>query len=278
MKKGKKRVIPGFGLTMGVTITMLSIVVLIPLASLVVYSSQLGLGEFFEVITRKRVLSSFYVSFITALGASLVNAVMGLILAWVLVRYEFPGKRIMDGMIELPFALPTAVAGIALTSLTSDSGLVGSFFARFGIKIAYTRIGITVAMIFVGIPFVVRSVQPVLEKMDNSYSEAAGVLGAKKSTIFWKVIFPELKPAIFAGTGLAFGRCLGEYGSIVFIAGNKPYYTEITPLIIMSELQEFDYSSATAIALVMLAVSFFILFLNNVIQQRNARILRGGNA
>ena len=278
MKKGKKRVIPGFGLTMGVTITMLSIVVLIPLASLVVYSSQLGLGEFFEVITRKRVLSSFYVSFITALGASLVNAVMGLILAWVLVRYEFPGKRIMDGMIELPFALPTAVAGIALTSLTSDSGLVGSFFARFGIKIAYTRIGITIAMIFVGIPFVVRSVQPVLEKMDNSCSEAAGVLGAKKSTIFRKVIFPELKPAIFAGTGLAFGRCLGEYGSIVFIAGNKPYYTEITPLIIMSELQEFDYSSATAIALVMLAVSFFILFLNSMIQQRNARILKGGNA
>ena len=203
---------------------------------------------------------------------------MGTILAWVLVKYEFPGKRIMDGMIELPFALPTAVAGIALTSLTSDSGLVGSFFARFGIKIAYTRIGITVAMIFVGIPFVVRSVQPVLEKMDNSYSEAAGVLGAKKSTIFWKVIFPELKPAIFAGTGLAFGRCLGEYGSVVFIAGNKPYYTEITPLIIMSELQEFDYSSATAIALVMLAVSFFILFLNSMIQQRNARILRGGNA
>ena len=156
MKKSKKRVIPGFGLTMGVTITMLSIVVLIPLASLVIYSSQLGFNEFIEVITRKRILSSFYVSFITALGASFVNAVMGLILAWVLVRYEFPGKRIMDGMIELPFALPTAVAGIALTSLTSDSGLVGSFFARFGIKIAYTRIGITVAMIFVGIPFVTK--------------------------------------------------------------------------------------------------------------------------
>ena len=152
MKKGKKRVIPGFGLTMGVTITMLSIVVLIPLASLVVYSSQLGLGEFFEVITRKRVLSSFYVSFITALGASLVNAVMGLILAWVLVRYEFPGKRIMDGMIELPFALPTAVAGISLTSLTADQGLIGSFFAKFGIKIAYTKLGITFALIFVGMP------------------------------------------------------------------------------------------------------------------------------
>ena len=203
---------------------------------------------------------------------------MGTILAWVLVRYEFPGKRIMDGMIELPFALPTAVAGIALTSLTSDSGLVGSFFARFGIKIAYTRIGITVAMIFVGIPFVVRSVQPVLEKMDNSCSEAAGVLGAKKSTIFWKVIFPELKPAIFAGTGLAFGRCLGEYGSIVFIAGNKPYYTEITPLIIMSKLQEFDYESATSIALVTLAVSFLILFGVNLVQARNTKRIRGRDA
>ena len=260
MKKRNKPVIPGFGLSMGITISILSLVVLIPLASLVIYTAQMSFKDFIETITRARVLASFYTSFISAFAAAVINGIMGTILAWVLVKYEFPGKRIMDGMIELPFALPTAVAGIALTSLTSDSGLVGSFFARFGIKIAYTRIGITVAM------------------MDNFYSEAAGVLGAKKSMIFWKVIFPELKPAIFAGTGLAFGRCLGEYGSIVFIAGNKPYYTEITPLIIMSELQEFDYSSATAIALVMLAVSFFILFLNNVIQQRNARILRGGNA
>ena len=278
MKKRNKPVIPGFGLSMGITISILSLVVLIPLASLVIYTAKLSFKDFIETITRARVLASFYTSFISDFAAAVINGIMGTILAWVLVKYEFTGKRIMDGMIELPFALPTAVAGIALTSLTSDSGLVGSFFARFGIKIAYTRIGITIAMIFVGIPFVVRSVQPVLEKMDNSCSEAAGVLGAKKSTIFRKVIFPELKPAIFAGTGLAFGRCLGEYGSIVFIAGNKPYYTEITPLIIMSELQEFDYSSATAIALVMLAVSFFILFLNSMIQQRNARILKGGNA
>ena len=259
MKKRNKPVIPGFGLSMGITISILSLVVLIPLASLVVYTAKLSFKDIIETITRASVLASFYTSFVCAFAAAVING-------------------LMDGMIELPFALPTAVAGIALTSLTSDSGIVGSFFAGFGIKIAYTRIGITVAMIFVGIPFVVRSVQPVLEKMDNSYSEAAGVLGAKKTTIFWKVIFPELKPAIFAGTGLAFGRCLGEYGSVVFIAGNKPYYTEITPLVIMSELQEFDYSSATAIALVMLAVSFFILFLNSMIQQRNARILRGGNA
>ena len=274
----KARVIPGFRCTFGIVVLMLSLIVLIPLASVLVYSLKISPGEFFSLLWKSNVRNAFLTSIGCSLVAAGINTVFGVIVAWTLVKYDFPGKRLMDGVIELPFALPTAVAGIALTSLTSDSGIVGSFFAGFGIKIAYTRIGITVAMIFVGIPFVVRSVQPVLEKMDNSYSEAAGVLGAKKTTIFWKVIFPELKPAIFAGTGLAFGRCLGEYGSVVFIAGNKPYYTEITPLVIMSELQEFDYSSATAIALVMLAVSFFILFLNSMIQQRNARILRGGNA
>lgn len=276
MKRSKRSVIPGFGISMGVTLTMLSIVVLIPLISLVVFTLEMDLKEMIEVITRQRVLASFKVSFLTAFIASLINAVMGLILAWVLVRYSFPGKKIMDGMIELPFAMPTAVAGIALTSLTTDQGLVGSFFARYGIKIAYTKIGITVALVFVGLPFVVRSVQPVLEKLDYSYEEAAGVLGASPFTIFWKVIFPEVLPALFTGFGLAFGRCLGEYGSVVFIAGNKPYETEIVPLIIMSELQEFDYSSATAIALVMLLVSFFILFLVNMIQARNTRILKGG--
>lgn len=276
MKRSKRSVIPGFGISMGVTLTMLSIVVLIPLISLVVFTLEMDLKEIIEVITRQRVLASFKVSFLTAFIASLINAVMGLILAWVLVRYSFPGKKIMDGMIELPFAMPTAVAGIALTSLTTDQGLVGSFFARYGIKIAYTKIGITVALVFVGLPFVVRSVQPVLEKLDYSYEEAAGVLGASPFTIFWKVIFPEVLPALFTGFGLAFGRCLGEYGSVVFIAGNKPYETEIVPLIIMSELQEFDYSSATAIALVMLLVSFFILFLVNMIQARNTRILKGG--
>ena len=278
MKRNKKRVIPGFGLTMGVTITMLSIVVLIPLASLVVYSSQLGLKEFFEVITRRRVLSSFYVSFITALIASVINGVMGLIIAWVLVRYEFPGKKIMDGMLELPFALPTAVAGISLTSLTSDNGLIGSFFARFGIRIAYTKVGITFALIFVGIPFVARAVQPVLEKLDGSYEEAAKVMGAKPGYIFRRVILPELLPPLLTGTGLAFGRCLGEYGSVVFIAGNRPFETEITPLIIMSELQEYDYTSATSIALVMLVISFLLLFILNLMQARNSRRLRGGNA
>ena len=255
-KQQSKRVIPGFGLTMGVTLAMLSIVVLIPLASLAVYSARLGFREFIQVITRPRVLSGFYVSFITAFAATVVNAIMGLILAWVLVRYDFPGKRIMDGMIELPFALPTAVAGISLTSLTSDKGLVGSFFAKF----------------------VVRAIQPVLEKLDGSYEEAARVMGAKPFTIFRRVIFPELLPAMLSGAGLAFGRCLGEYGSVVFIAGNKPYYTEITPLIIMSKLQEFDYESATSIALVTLAVSFLILFGVNMVQARNTKRIRGRDA
>lgn len=278
MRKKKKRVIPGFGISMGVTITMLSVIVLIPLASLAVYAAKLDFHEFIETITRGRVLSSFYVSFLTAAIASVINAVMGLIIAWVLVRYDFPGKRIMDGIIELPFALPTAVAGISLTALTADTGLVGSFFAKFGIRIAYTRAGITVALIFVGIPFVVRAVQPVLEKLDASYEEAAGALGAKPGLIFRKVIFPEVKPALFAGAGLAFGRCIGEYGSVVFIAGNQPYKTEIAPLMIMSKLQEFDYAAASSMALVMLAASFLILFVVNLIQARNTKILRGGTA
>jgi sulfate transport system permease protein len=275
--KRKSVVIPGFGLTTGVTLAILSVVVLIPLASLVVFSAQMSASEIIDVITRPRVLSSFKVSFLTAFIASLINAVMGVVLAWVLVRYTFPLKRIVDGTIELPFALPTAVAGIALTALTADTGLIGGFFANFGIKIAFTRIGITVALVFIGIPFVVRAVQPVLEKLDPAYEEAAGVLGASRTRIFWKVILPELIPAIFTGFGLAFGRCLGEYGSVVFIAGNMPYETEIAPLIIMSELQEYDYSSATTIALVMLVASFITLFLVNVVQNRNAKILKGGS-
>ena len=276
MKKSGKRVIPGFGLSMGVTLSILSIIVLIPLASLVIYTAKLSPSEFWETITRPRVLASFRVSLLTAFVASAINAVMGVILAWVLVRYRFPLKRLLNGMIELPFALPTAAAGIALTSLTADTGLVGKLFARFGIEIAYTRAGITVALIFIGIPFVVRTVQPILEKLDPTYEEAAGVLGASRILIFWKVIFPEILPATLTGFGLAFGRCLGEYGSVVFIAGNQPYKTEITPLIIMSKLQEYDYTSATSIALVMLIAAFFILFFTNLVQARSSKILKGG--
>jgi sulfate transport system permease protein len=273
MKKTHKRVIPMFGLSMGVTLAMLSIIVIIPLASLIVFTAQMSISDIIETITKERVLASFRVSFTTAFIASLINAVMGVILAWVLVRYDFPGKIILDGMIELPFALPTAVAGIALTSLTNSNGIIGRFFAKFGIEIAYTKTGITIALIFIGIPFVVRAVQPVLEKLDPSYEEAANVMGASRARIFRQIILPEIAPAVFTGFGLAFGRCLGEYGSVVFIAGNKPYETEITPLIIMSELQEYDYSSATAIALVMLITAFLILFLVNLIQARNSKIL-----
>lgn len=275
MSKKTRRVIPGFGISMGVTISILSLVVLIPLASLVVYSAKLGPREFFTVVTRDRVLSSFWVSFSTSFIAALINAFMGTLIAWVLVRYTFPGKRLMDGIIELPFALPTAVAGISLTSLMADTGWIGGFFAKFGIKIAYTKTGITIALIFIGIPFVVRAVQPVLEKLDATYEEAASVLGASRRVTFLKVILPELLPALFTGAGLAFGRCLGEYGSVVFIAGNKPFSTEITPLIIMSELQEYDYPAATSIALVMLLFSFLTLFLVNLVQARNAKILGG---
>lgn len=274
-KKKSKSIIPGFGLSFGIVMAILGIIVVIPLCSLVVFSARLSLSEFWQTITRPRVLSSYAVSLSTAFIASLINAVMGLILAWVLVRYKFPGKRIMDGIIELPFALPTAVAGIALTHLTVQNGWVGRIFARFGIDIAYTRIGITIALVFIGIPFVVRSVQPVLEKVDREYEEAAAMFGASRIQIFFRVILPEILPALIAGFTMAFARSLGEYGSVVFIAGNTPYETEITPLLIMSELQEYDYASETSIALVMLAIAFVILLVNAFIQSRTSRIVSG---
>lgn len=265
-------VIPGFGLSIGITVTMLSFIVLIPLTSMFWSSADLTLVDFFTTIARRRVLMSFAVSLETALIASLINMVMGLIMAWVLVRYEFPGKRLLDGMIELPFALPTVVAGMALTSLTTDNGLIGSALEAIGIGApAYTRGGIIIAMIFVGIPFVVRSIQPVLEKVDRRAEEAAFIMGASPWCIFRKVIFPEIRPAMLIGFGLAFARSIGEYGSVVFIAGNKPYETEIAPLLIMSELQEYDYASATAIALMLLIIAFVILFIMNLIQSRAAK-------
>ena len=276
--KHKKSVIPGFGLSFGIVMAILGLIVIIPLCSLVFFSFKLSPHDFLVTVTRQRVLASYKVSIITALIASLINAVMGMTIAWVLVRYDFPGKKIMDGIIELPFALPTAVAGIALTHLTIPEGWVGRIFANVGIKIAYTRIGITVALVFIGIPFVVRSVQPVLEKVEKEYEEAAAMFGASRPRIFFSVIFPEIRPALIAGFTMAFARCIGEYGSVVFIAGNRPYETEITPLIIMSELQEYDYKSATSIALVMLVISFLLLFLLNLMQARNSKRLRGGNA
>lgn len=276
MKKSKnKRVIPGFGLSFGITITMLGMIVIIPLCSLVIFSAKLSPSEFIQTITRPRVLSSYAVSFFTAFVAAAIDAVMGMIIAWVLVRYDFPGKAIMDGIIELPFALPTAVAGIALTHLTTTQGWVGAFFQKFGIKIAYTRLGIIVALVFIGIPFVVRAVQPVLEKIDIQYEEAANILGANSRQTMFRVILPEILPSLIAGFTMSFARGLGEYGSVVFIAGNTPYETEIAPLMIMSKLQEFDYASATSIALVMLAAAFVILFINAWLQSRASKIVSG---
>jgi sulfate transport system permease protein len=273
--KNRKKVIPGFGLSFGIVMTILGLIVIIPLCSLVIFSSQLSFSDFIATVTRPRVLASYKVSILTAFTASVINAVMGLAIAWVLVRYTFPGKRIMDGIIELPFALPTAVAGIALTHLTVPEGWVGKIFAKAGIKIAYTRIGITVALVFIGIPFVVRSVQPVLEKVEKEYEEAAAMFGASRVQIFFRVILPEIAPALIAGFTMAFARSIGEYGSVVFIAGNTPYKTEITPLMIMAELQEYDYASATSIALVMLLIAFVILFINALIQSFTSRVISG---
>ena len=273
-KKSKKakRVIPGFGLSLGVTITLLSLVVLIPLAALVIYTAQMSPSEFWEAITRERVLASYKVSFITAFIASLINAVMGVILAWVLVRYKFPGKRILDGMIELPFALPTAVAGITLSKMYAEDGMIGRYFAHFGIKISYTRIGLLIALVFIGIPFIVRAVQPVLEKMDDQYEEAAYMLGATPTRTFFKVILPELRSALLTGFGLAFARGIGEYGSVIYISGNSAKeHTQMISYVIMQKLNYIDYKSATAIALIMLIISFVMLFVINIIQVRQAR-------
>ena len=269
------RVIPGYGLTMGVTFTMLCTLVLIPLASIFISTSKLNFEGFIQVITSRQVVSGYLVSFSCSFLAALVNAVFGMILAWALVRYDFPGKRFMDGLIELPFALPTAVAGISLTYLYSDKGWIGSFFDNMGIKIAYTRIGITIAMIFVGIPFVVRAVQPVLEKLDRQYEEAAQMLGAGRIYTFFRVVLPEVFPALLAGFGLAFARGIGEYGSVVFIAGNIPYKTQIAPLLIMTKLEQYKYADATAIALVLLLFSFLLMLLINVVQIHMQKFSKG---
>lgn len=269
------RVIPGFGLTMGVTLAMLGTLVLIPLVSIFISASKLDFKEFVSVVTSRQVVSGYVVSLSCAFFAALVNGIFGTILAWVLVRYDFPGKRLMDGLIELPFALPTAVAGISLTYLYSDKGWIGAFFARMGIKIAYTRIGIVIAMVFVGIPFVVRTIQPVLQKLDRQYEEAAMMLGAGRAYTFFRVVLPELFPALLAGFGLAFARGIGEYGSVVFIAGNIPYKTQIAPLLIMAKLEQYKYSDATAIALVLLLISFLLMLVVNSVQIHMQRFSKG---
>lgn len=273
LKKVKKtRVIPGFKLTLGITVTMLSLIVLIPLASVMVYSLKLSPAEFFELITKKNVIYAFATSIGCSFIAAVINVIFGVILAWTLVKYDFPGKRILDGFIELPFCLPTAVAGITLSKMYSDSGILGAPLAKLGIKVSYTHIGIIIALVFVGIPFVVRNVQPVLEKLDDQYEEAAYILGAGPSKTFFKVILPELMPSILTGFGLAFARGIGEYGSVIYISGNSAKeHTQVVSYVIMQKLSYIDYSSATAIALVMLVISFVLLLAINIIQMRQAK-------
>ncbi|UZQ51541.1 sulfate ABC transporter permease subunit CysT [Clostridium kluyveri] len=264
----KTRVIPGFNVSMGLAILYLSLIVLIPLSTILIQTSKMGFDDFIRTVTNPRVIASYKISFGCAFIAAGINAVFGLIISWVLVRYDFRFKRFLDGCIDLPFALPTAVAGISLTTLYSKNGWIGSILAKFGIQGSFSTFGITVALIFIGIPFVVRTVQPVLEDLNVSIEEAASILGASRIQIFFKVIFPQLIAPLLTGFSLAFARGIGEYGSVVFIAGNKPMKTEIAPLLIMTKLEQFDYSGATAIALVMLVFSFFMLFIINLIQWR----------
>lgn len=266
------RVIPGYAATLGITITMLSLLVLIPLASVLVYSLRLSPADFFSLITKSNVLYAFLASIGCSFVAALINVIFGVILAWTLTKYDFVGKRILDGLIELPFCLPTAVAGITLSKLYSETGFLGKPLAMLGIKVSYTQLGIIVALVFVGIPFVVRNVQPVLEKLDGQYEEAAFILGASLHQTFFRVILPELRPAILTGFGLAFARGIGEYGSVIYISGNSAKeHTQVISYVIMQKLGYLDYASASAIALVMLILSFLILLLVNIIQMKQAR-------
>ena len=262
----RSRVLPGFGLSLGFTLAYLSLIVLIPLSAVFIKSLGIGWDGLLEILSSERILKSLQLSFSTALIAAFINVVFGLLLAWCLVRYRFPGKRIVDALVDLPFALPTAVAGIALTSLYAPTGWIGQYLEPLGIQVAYTPIGITLALIFIGIPFVVRTVQPVLSDLETELEEAASALGANRLQIVTKVILPILFPALITGFALAFARGVGEYGSVIFIAGNQPFKTEIAPLMIISRLEEYDYAGATTIAVVMLVLSFAILFLINLLQ------------
>ena len=262
----RSRVLPGFGLSLGFTLAYLSLIVLIPLSAVFIKSLGIGWDGLWEILSSERILKSLQLSFTAAIVAALVNVVFGLLLAWCLVRYSFPGKRIVDALVDLPFALPTAVAGIALTSLYAPTGWIGQYLEPIGIQVAYTPIGITLALTFIGLPFVVRTVQPVLSDLETELEEAASALGANRFQIVTKVIFPILLPALITGFALAFARGVGEYGSVIFIAGNQPFETEIAPLMIISRLEEYDYAGATTIAVVMLLISFVMLFLINLLQ------------
>ncbi|MBX9925664.1 MAG: sulfate ABC transporter permease subunit CysT [Hyphomicrobiaceae bacterium] len=261
-----RRVIPGFGLTLGITVTYLSLMVLLPLAAVFIKTATLTFPQFWATITSPTALASYRLSFGASLLAAAINTVFGLMLAWCLVRYSFPGRKLVDALVDLPFALPTAVAGIALTALYAKNGWVGQYLEPLGIKVAFTPLGVLVALIFIGLPFVVRTVQPVLEDLDTEYEEAAASLGATRWQAFTRVVLPAVLPALMTGFALAFARAVGEYGSVIFIAGNIPMLSEITPLIIIKKLEQFDVAGATAIASVMLVVSFVLLLLINALQ------------
>lgn len=262
----KKNVLPGFGLTMGYTLLYVSLIVIVPLSAIFFKTASLSWGGFLETVTSPRVLASYRLTFGVALMAALFNSIFGLLTAWVLVRYRIPGKRLVDALVDLPFALPTAVAGIVLATLYAPAGWIGRFLEPLGIKVAYTPLGIMVAMTFIGLPFVVRTVQPVLEELETELEEAASCLGATRLQTFTRVILPVLLPPLLTGFALAFARGVGEYGSIIFIAGNMPMVSEITPLLIITKLEQYDYAGATAIASVMLGASFLILFMVNILQ------------
>ena len=258
--------LPGFGLAIGFTLVYLSLIVLIPVSAAFIKSAALTWSQFWSVVTAPRVLASYRLSFGASLIAAAVNALFGLLLAWVLVRYRFPGRRIVDALIDLPFALPTAVAGIALTAIYSANGPIGSLLAPLGIKVSFTPLGVIVALVFIGLPFVVRTIQPVLVELEQEIEEAAATLGANRWQTFSRVIFPLLFPALLTGFTLAFARAVGEYGSVVFIAWNMPMVSEITPLVIITKLEQYDYAGATAVAVVMLVLSFILLLVINALQ------------
>ena len=259
-------ILPGFNLALGFTLLYLSLIVLIPLSAAFIRTAELTWLEFWTIVTTPRVMASYRLTFGASFAAALVNAVFGLLVAWVLVRYHFPGKKLVDALVDLPFALPTAVAGIALTALYAGNGWIGQFLEPMGFKVAFTPLGIFVALTFIGLPFVVRTVQPVLEDIESELEEAAATLGANRWQIFTRVIFPALFPALMTGFALAFARAIGEYGSVIFIAGNMPMISEITPLLIITKLEQYDYAGATALSVVMLVISFILLLIINLLQ------------
>ncbi len=269
-----KRVLPGFSISLGISLLFVSLILLLPTTGLIMQTSDMSWAEYWGAISDSRVVASYRVTLLSALAASIFNGLFGLLLAWVLVRYDFFGKRLLDALVDLPFALPTAVAGITLATLYADNGTIGGFLALFGIKVAYSPVGIAVAMVFTSIPFVVRTVQPVLEELSHEEEEAGMTLGASDASVFWRVILPSLWPALVVGIALSFTRSLGEFGAVIFIAGNMPYISEITSLMVFFKLQEYDFAGASAIASVVLMTSLLLLLLINLWQARYLRRIR----